>query len=111
MVQVQEGQGGDGPGLEAELLRDDLLHAAEVGHGEAALADADELVGGCQVALLLRHFGCHVEAAEADAGQVLWLDLGQGDRRSDAPFEEVINSQMFCYFTCFVSLTTPNMLS
>lgn len=76
VVQVQEGQGGDRPGLEAELLRNDLLHAAEVGHGEAALADADQLVGGRQVALLLRHPGRHVEAAEADAGQVLRLHLG-----------------------------------
>lgn len=75
VVQVQEGEGSDGPGLEAELVGDDLLHAAEVGHGEAALADADQLVGGRQVALLLRHARRHVEAAEADAGQVLRLHL------------------------------------
>lgn len=63
-----------------ELLGDDVLHAAEVGHGEPALSDADELVGGRDVALLLRHFGGQVEAAEADAGQVLLLDLrGKGD--------------------------------
>lgn len=75
MVQVQEGQGGDGFGFEVELLGHDLLHALQVRHGEAALSDADELVGGRQVALLLRHFGRHVEAAEADARQVLGLDL------------------------------------
>lgn len=75
MVQVQKGQGCDRFGLEVELLRDDLLHPAEVGHAEAALPDADELVRGRQVAFLLRHFGGHVEAAQADAGQVLRLDL------------------------------------
>lgn len=75
VVELQEGQGGDGFGFEAELLDDDLLHAAEVGRGEAALADADELVGGRQVTLLLGHSGRHVEAAEADAGQVFGLDL------------------------------------
>ena len=61
------------------VVGDNLLHAAEVGHGEPALSDADELVGGREVALLLRHPGGHVEAAEADAGQVFRLDLRRGD--------------------------------
>lgn len=72
---MQEGQGGDGEGFEVELLGDDLLHALQVRGGEAALPDANQLVGGREVALLLRHLGRHVEAAEADARQVLGLDL------------------------------------
>lgn len=81
VVQLQEGQGGDGGGGEAQLLGHDLLHPLQVGHGEAALADADELVRRRQVALLLRHLGRHVEASEADAGQVLGLDLWGGRGR------------------------------
>ena len=53
MVQVQEGEGGDGAAGEVQLLRHDLLHAAEVGGGEAALADADQLMAGGQ-----RGVGC-----------------------------------------------------
>lgn len=75
MVQVQEGYGSDGFGFEVELLGNDLLHALQVRHGEAALSDANEFVGWCEVALLLRDFGRHVEAAEADTRQVLGLDL------------------------------------
>lgn len=75
VVQVQEGQSSDGFGLEVQLLGYDLLHASQVGHREPALANTNELVCGRQVALLLCHFSRHVEAAEANAGQVLGLDL------------------------------------
>lgn len=90
MVQVQKGQGSDSFKAEIKLLRDDLLHAAEVGHGELALADADELMGRCHVALLLQLAGCYVKAAHSDAGQVLGLDLGERAKKVTGTFPSTL---------------------
>jgi len=75
---VQEGERRDGAGGEVQLLRHDLLHAAEVGGGEAALADADELVHGGQRGVGSAALRRQVQAAQAHAGQVLRLHLGNG---------------------------------
>lgn len=77
IVEVQKGQGRHSFGLHTELLQDDFLHAAEVGHSELALADADELVRGRDITLFLEHFGGNVKTAHADAGHVFGLDLSQ----------------------------------
>ena len=78
MVEVQEGERGDGAPGDVQLLRYDLLHAAEVGGGEAALADADQLAAGGQRGVGAAALGRQVEAAQAHAGQVLRLHLEGG---------------------------------
>lgn len=75
---MQKGERRDGAGGEVQLLRYDLLHAAEVRGGEAALADADELVYGGQRGVGSATLRRQVQTAQAHAGQVFRLHLGNG---------------------------------
>lgn len=90
---MQKGQGRHSFGLHAEFLQNDFLHAAEVGHGELALADADELVRGRDVTHFLEHFGSDVKTAHADAGHMFGLDLSQQQRNDKNQHLGVLNTQ------------------
>lgn len=78
--EAQEVEGCGGLHLPVQLLQDDFLHAHHVRDGEAALADADQLIGRGDVLLLLRRFHCDVEAAQAHTGQMFGLNLKPGKK-------------------------------
>lgn len=75
---MQKSERRDSAGGKVQLFRYNLLHAAEVRGGEAALANADEVMyrgqGGVGSTTLRRQ----VQTAQAHAGQVFRLHLGNG---------------------------------
>lgn len=74
--------------LPVELFHDDLLHPHHVRHCKSILTDAYEIIGQRHVLLVLSWLHSNVEAAQAHAGQVLWLNLGR-DRKYDEILRKV----------------------
>lgn len=101
--QAEEVQSGGGLHLPVELLHDDLFHPDHVGHREAVLTDADQVVGQRHVLLLLRGFHSDVEAAQADAGQVLGLNLS-GTKRVESQVQ-IIQKQIMLLGTYMMRFT------
>lgn len=65
--QPEEVEGCGGFDLPVEFLQNYLLHPHHVGHGEAVLADPDQLVGHGDILLLLRGLHSDVETGQAHA--------------------------------------------